>query len=471
MEFILKTGVKQPKAAYHIILSRGKGENLKEPALKSFRQAIREKFAQGIPFVNILAEERSFLVVNISGKGPVAEAIRMKGAEAAEQVNFAKAEEVHISSPDFASDQILLFVEGLMLASYTFTRYKKEKGIKSRKISLSEQADKSSVTELENLIRAVYKARDLVNEPASYLTAEMLGKEICKMGKEAGFKAEVLEKKQLAALRFGGLLGVNAGSEHPPVFIILEYKPARPVNKKPLVLVGKGVVFDTGGLSLKPPHGMEHMKADMGGAAAVAGTFYAAAANQLDVHLIGLIPATDNRPGQKAIAPGDVITIYGGKTVEVLNTDAEGRLILADALEYAAKYKPELVVDLATLTGAAARAIGPEGFAMMGTAEPAVRQQLQESGHFVHERLVEFPLWPEYLKYLQSDIADLKNVGPGDAGAITAGKFLEQFTSFPWIHLDIAGMAFLAKADGYRPKNGTAVGVRLLYHFLKTYKK
>lgn len=211
---------------------------------------------------------------------------------------------------------------------------------------------------------------------------------------------------------------------------------------------------------------MDWMKSDMAGAAAVVGVMHALAKNNIPLHVVGLIPATDNRPGGRAFAPGDIITMYSGKTVEVLNTDAEGRLILADALCFAKKYKPELVIDLATLTGSAVRAVGKEGMVMMGNAAEETRQQLKIAGEKVYERLVEFPLWEEYQKQLESDMADIKNIGSADAGAITAGKFLEYFTDYNWIHLDIAGTAFLPTPDTYRGKNGTGSGVRLLYQFL-----
>ena len=215
---------------------------------------------------------------------------------------------------------------------------------------------------------------------------------------------------------------------------------------------------------------MDFMKCDMAGAAAVGGALYAAAKARLPIHLIGLVPSTDNRPGGNAYVPGDVIKMYSGKTVEVLNTDAEGRMLLADALHYAKRYKPELVIDLATLTGAAAAAIGPLGIVAMGTAGRPAMDALAESGHAVHERIAELPFWPEYGEEIKSEIADIKNVGGGFGGAITAGKFLEHFTDYPWIHLDIAGPAYLHAPNAYRTRFGTGVGVRLLYHFLKNYK-
>ena len=366
----------------------------------------------------------------------------------------------------------LFLLEGLLLSLYTFDKYKtKKKSWRLLELRLAnEQAQMEQVQEIQQLVSATWAARTLVNEPVIYLTAQQLSRELEQLGKEAGFSVEVFEKGKIQSLKMGGLLAVNAGSIQPPTFNVLEYKPANAVNKQPLILVGKGVVYDTGGLSLKPtPNSMDLMKSDMSGAATVAGALYAAAANKLPMYLVGLIPATDNRPGEEAVTPGDVISMCDGTTVEILNTDAEGRLILADALSYAKKYKPELVLDWATLTGAAARAIGPEGTVCMGTAEEATMKALKEAGDQTYERLVEFPLWEEYEKQLESSIADLTNLGGPNAGAITAGLFLKRFTNYPWVHFDIAGPAFLTKADSYRGRGGTGVGVRLLYRFIKNY--
>jgi leucyl aminopeptidase len=287
------------------------------------------------------------------------------------------------------------------------------------------------------------------------------------MGKTAGFKVEVFNKSKIESLKMGGLLAVNQGSVDPPVFVVMEHKPKNAVNKQPYVFVGKGVVYDTGGISLKPNDGMMTMKCDMGGAAAVAGAMFAIAKAELPVWVVGLTPATDNRPDGNCVVPGDVITISDGTTVEVLNTDAEGRLILSDALVYAKKYNPKFVIDLATLTGAAARAIGRFGIVSMSNTTEEY-EVLKQSGNNVHERLVDFPLWDEYADMLKSDIADLKNIGGIIAGANTAGKFLEHFTSYPWVHLDIAGPAFTESNDSYRGKGGTASGLRLLFDFIRT---
>lgn len=264
----------------------------------------------------------------------------------------------------------------------------------------------------------------------------------------------------------GGLLAVNLGSVQPPTFTVMEWKPRKPKNKHPYVLIGKGVVYDTGGLSLKPtPNSMDYMKSDMAGSAAVACSMYAISKAKLPVHVIALVPATDNRPSENAYVPGDVITMMSGHTVEVLNTDAEGRMILADALHFAKKYKPELVMDFATLTGAAAAAIGSYGIVCMGTADEKTKDKLKDSGKNVHERLAEFPFWDEYEDLLKSDIADMKNIGGPVAGAITAGKFLQKYTDYPWMHFDIAGPSFLHALNSYRGKNGSGVGVRFLFDF------
>ena len=212
---------------------------------------------------------------------------------------------------------------------------------------------------------------------------------------------------------------------------------------------------------------MDTMKSDMAGAAAVAGAMYAIAKSNLPVYVIGLIPATDNRPDGNAYTPGDIVTMHDGSTVEVLNTDAEGRMILADALSYAKRYEPELVIDIATLTGAAARAIGPLGMVGMKVKSGGEFEKLKIAGDNVFERIVEFPMWDEYSEQLKSEIADMKNIGGVDAGAITAAKFLEHFTDYPYIHLDIAAPSFLNKANSYRPVGGTGVGVRLFFDFIK----
>ncbi len=401
------------------------------------------------------------------------ENFRLAGAKATQWVNEAHWSTVQVESFSSVEEAHFLFAEGMGLANYQFLKYKKAPKKEQNALSTiqfsKEQCNRQQATELENLIASVSEARNLVNEPLNYLTAVQLSKEFKRMGKEAGFKVTVWNKKRIEKENFNGLLAVNLGSIDPPTFTIMEYKPAKPVNKKPIVLVGKGIVYDTGGLSLKPTaNSMDHMKCDMGGSAAVAGALYAVAKNKLNVHVIGLVPATDNRPGLNAYVPGDVIKMRDGLTVEVLNTDAEGRMVLADGLSWAKRYDPEVVIDLATLTGAALRTVGPTGIAAMQNGAGKNLDRLRDSGNNVYERLFEMPLWREYGDMLKSEIADIKNLGGPFAGAQTAGKFLEHFTDYPWIHLDIATLAWSYSSDGYRLKNGTGAGVRVLYDFLKT---
>lgn len=366
----------------------------------------------------------------------------------------------------------LALAEGIALSNYQFLKYHTRAGEKKHSLGRLGilNADPKALQQLNDILHAVFLARDLVNEPVSYLTAPQLAEDLTGFAREVGLQVEVLDKTQIESLRMGGLLAVNRGSIDPPRFIILNWEPESAVNSAPLILVGKGVTFDTGGLSIKPTAAsMDEMKSDMAGAAAVAGTMIALARMGWPVRCIGLIPATDNRPDGNAYAPGDVIRMHDNTTVEVLNCDAEGRLILADALTYAAKYQPELVIDLATLTGSAQMALGSQAAAVMGNAPDDAIDQLIKAGYAVHERLVRFPLWADYAKMLESEIADLKNIGGKTAGAITAGKFLEHFTKFPWIHIDIAGTAFLTSRESYRGIGGTGTGVRLLIEFISKF--
>lgn len=364
------------------------------------------------------------------------------------------------------ADAIYLFLEGLALSSYKFDKYLTDKKEAKLKKAYTSNA-KVKLKELCHLIDATTWARTLVNEPVSFLTAPQLSKEIVEKCKDTGLKVEVFEKAKIESLKMGGLLAVNKGSVDPPTFTVMEWKPKNAKNKKPIVLVGKGIVYDTGGLSLKPTaNSMDLMKSDMAGAAAMAATTYAIAKLKLPLHVITLIPATDNRPGGNAYAPGDVITMFNKMTVEVLNTDAEGRMVLADALSYSDKFKPELVIDAATLTGSAVAAFGPRAACMMGNADQKELSLLADSADYTYDRVVQLPFWDDYKEDLKSTIADISNLGGPYAGMITAGKFLEYFTSSPYIHLDIAGPSYLTKMNGYRGVGGTGAGVRLLVEFL-----
>jgi leucyl aminopeptidase len=360
-----------------------------------------------------------------------------------------------------------------VLSNYQFKKYTqdaKPRSLQAVKV-LTNLADARRLLEYGQVTaEETCRARDLVNEPPNVIYPETLAQAAQAAAQQHGFRAEVWNKARIEQEGFGGLLAVNLGSLLPPTFTILEYKPNNPANSQPIVLVGKGITFDTGGLSLKPSESMVGMKGDMAGAAAVIGAVTAAARNKLGVHVVGLIPSTDNRPGYNAYTPNDVVKMHNGLHVEVLNTDAEGRMILADALSYAKTFNPALVIDLATLTGAAVIGVGEIATAFYSTAEDVVSSRIVEAGDRTHERLVRLPLWDEYAEQIKSDIADLKNVGGRPAGSITAAKFLQRFAEgYPWMHLDIAGPAYLDSANSYRPKGGTGCGVRLLTEFLRRY--
>lgn len=443
------------------------------------KKVIKEALASGQKAFNFIENgmiARAYVCDGKSATSAQKEALRNVGYQMLQDELGRKSTAATLINHTGNSAASLLAAEGFGLGHYQFLELYTNPNERKHKLAqlnvLDADLKKGDLEELSALISGVNWSRDLVNRPLSHLTAVDLAKAITEKGKDLGFGVEVLNKKKIESLKMGGLLAVNKGSIDPPTFSILEWKPKNAKNSKPVVLVGKGVVYDTGGMSLKPtPNSMDFMKSDMGGAAAMVGTVAAAAAMKLPVHLIALIPSTDNRPDGNAYVPGDVITMFDGTTVEVKNTDAEGRLLLADALHYAKKYSPELVFDAATLTGAAVRAVGTYASAVMGTASNKVLADVKKSGEDTYERTVEFPLWDEYGKELKSTVADMSNLGKGEGGQISAGKFLQHFTDYPWVHLDIAGPAFLHSAQTYRPEGGTGVGVRLLIAFLKNHYK
>lgn len=396
---------------------------------------------------------------------------RVSGAKLAPVLNEHKIHSLVLIDADNKPEEILAFAEGLALANYQFIKYKKNPAEKLNTLNNIEiyasGVDEKDIDLLNIIIDGTCKCRDLVNEPVAYLNAVKLAEEIELMGEKSGAKVEVLNKKKIESLKMGGLLAVNKGSIDPPTFSIMEWKPRKPVNQRPYVFVGKGVVYDTGGMNIKTADYMNNMKCDMAGAASVASVVYSIASAKLSVHVVGLIPATDNRLNGNAYVNGDIITMHDGTKVEVINTDAEGRMILADALSYAKKLNPQLVIDAATLTGAALRAIGKYGIVGMQAKADNEFKKLRNSGERTCERVVEFPFWKEYGELIKSEVGDIKNLGGTEGGAITAGKFLEHFTDYPYIHLDIAGPAFVEKPYKYWPAGGTGIGVRLLFDFVK----
>jgi leucyl aminopeptidase len=460
-----------------IVLLCGKGSNLNNYGLSKeeidfIKNEINTKDRKSIQINQLKRYVIIQIIDNKKEKYLTLESLRKSGNAAHTFISDVKLKDITVVDVDNKIAETLAFTEGLALSNYQFIKYKKEREKEKYTLNnisiFSKQVDQKQIEDLKIIVEATNLSRSLVNEPANILTATQLSKEFQKMGKDAGFAVEVFNKAKITSLKMGGLLAVNLGSIDPPTFTIMEYKPRSAKNKQPVVLVGKGVVYDTGGVSLKPtPNSMDMMKCDMAGGAAVAGAIYAIAKAKLPVYVIGLVPATDNRPGENAYVPGDVITMYNGLTVEMLNADAEGRMILGDALAYAQKYKPQLVIDLATLTGAAMAAIGTSGIVAMGTADEKIKNKLKQSGNNTFERLAEMPFWDDYDEMIKSDIADMKNIGGPLAGAITAGKFLARYIDYPWMHFDIAGPAFLTGKDGYRPKGGTGVGVRLLFDYFK----
>ncbi len=436
---------------------------------------VLRKLREKVDYVHVNSYDRSTYFVLANGKLPafrMLEELRKNAATMKKLIKSNSHKELVIASDGMYNGAVEAFTEGLILSIYSFDKYRTkekddEKGAFPGKVLLYGINEKSKVEWLNILCEAVYKARDLINEPPAYLNASVLAREIRKMGDAAGFSVEVLNKGKIESLKMGGILAVNRGSIDPPVFCILEWNPHEKVNEKPIVLIGKGIIYDTGGLNIKVNDYMSQMKADMAGAAAVAGVLYVLAKCRIPLHVIGLVPATDNRPGGNAYVQGDVITMFNKSTVEVVNTDAEGRLILADAISYAGKYKPGLIISIATLTGSAAMTFSNKAIALMGNAEEKFFTKLEEAGNEVYERVARLPFWDDYRELLKSDIADIKNSGGREAGAITAGKFLETFTEFPFLHLDIAGTGILKKDDYYRTKEGPGSGLRLLAVFLK----
>lgn len=434
---------------------------------------VRKEAKKKSKFITINQYSRLVFICLVDGNGKgehlVLESYRRAGDTLVSLLNRSKATSVCVTSKE-GEEELRAFAEGMLLGNYQFLKYKSKPESNSlKKISFfAPQLKQQDLDATKTICEAVYHARNLVNEPVISLNATDLANAFKGMGKDAGFSVKVFDKAKIKDMKMGGLLAVNMGSIDPPTFTVMEWKPSKHVNTKPIVLVGKGVVYDTGGLSLKPtPGSMDYMKCDMAGGAAVGSAMYAVAKLKLPLHVIALVPATDNRPDGNAYTPGDVITMMSGLKVEVLNTDAEGRMILADALHYAKQFQPELVMEFSTLTGAAAAAIGQYGIVAMGTCEDDTRRDLHKSGEMVYERLAEFPFWDEYDELIKSDVADIKNIGGPMAGAITAGRFLKKFTDYPYMHFDIAGPAFGKGGDSYRGKNGTGVGVRLIVEYLQ----
>ncbi|HOV10831.1 MAG TPA: leucyl aminopeptidase [Bacteroidales bacterium] len=432
-----------------------------------------EKDKKGIIAIDRLGQYLFFYILSPRKKAPhlVSEEMRKAG-----HGTFALAEEHHLETltlypQGLQEAHIEAFAEGMALSAYQFIKYRskaKEEELELKTLKIfSKLFGEKHLQRLNVLTEAVHNCRDMVNEPVCHMNSQVFASQTMDLLKNSGARVEVLNKAKITAYRMNGLLAVNRGSADPPAFLIMEWNPPHPVNHKPLVLVGKGLLYDTGGINIKTSAHMENMKNDMAGGAAVVSALYAVAKTKLPVHVVGLVPLTDNRPAGNALVPGDIIEYSDGTTVEVLNSDAEGRLILADGMIFAKKFHPSLVITIATLTGSAQSAIGKYGIVSMHQQAQKYFKNIQSAGDSVFERVVEFPFWDDYDELIKSNIADIKNTGGPYGGAITAGKFLAHFANYPFIHLDIAGPAFNDKKDSYRGTGGSGVGVRLFYEFIK----
>ncbi len=402
------------------------------------------------------------------------------------RIEGEEAKYLHVSIPKyehfkkfFSSEEYFYrtFMEGLFLGNYSFDKYRKDKKpVKMLEVYFYADDGRklnSAIRKTVSLMEGVNFTKDLQNEPSNALVPAVLAGKISSVLKDAGVKVRIFDEKEIKKRKMGGVLAVGSGSDNPPRFIVLEYNGAAKKNKsKRIALVGKGVTFDSGGISIKPSSNMDEMKADMSGAAAAAGTILAAAKAKLPINILGVIPSVENMPSGKSFKPGDIVVTASGKSIEIIDTDAEGRVILSDALDYASKEKPDVIIDLATLTGACVVALG-EFVGGLFTKDDRLAEDLYKAGQQTFDRLWRLPMWDDYNYLIKTDVADVKNLGSRWGGAITAAKFLENFVDkkIPWAHLDIAGPAMPNDFNNYTKKYMTGFGVRLLFEYLESITK
>jgi leucyl aminopeptidase len=491
---IIKVGVKagraESEATEALVLILGEGDNLSGQSASSIDKAMggaitdllkSKEFEGKLGDLALLHTQRTIpakrvLLVGVGKKASAGlDTIRQAMGYAAKRVRQAKAASFTVSIPTFVLLEVAqAMAEGAILGSYQFNIYRSDmapgKDVEQMTLLAPET---SQVRDLSEGIRrgtasaeAAVFVRDLCNHPSNVMTPTRIAQEAKAVAKETGVSLKILEQKDMEKLGMGALLGVAQGSHEPPKFIILEYHGARKKDDRPVVLVGKTVTFDTGGISLKPAENMEHMKADMTGGAEVLAAMRAAARLKLPLNLVSILPVTENMPGGRAMKPGDIVTTLSGKTVEVQNTDAEGRLILSDGLAYAGRYKPAVLIDIATLTGACVVALGQFAIGMFGT-DTSLKESVRKAGLRAGERVWEMPLWDEYFEQLKSDVADMRNIGGRGGGMITAALFLSKFAGdWPWVHLDIASTDWSERERAYIPKGPTGIGTRLLIQYL-----
>lgn len=418
------------------------------------------------------------LLIGLGGEAEIAtDTWRKTGARARREAAAIGAEEVALffapgKNAEGAAGAVF---EGALLAGYQFNKYRSNAKPAAEPTSLTlfqpgmraNAALQLAAERAQATVPGVFLARDLTNEPPSVATARFLGEQAARHCRGRGLTVEVWGKRKIEAMKLAGLLAVNRGSHEEPRFIKIHYRPARRPKKK-VALIGKGITFDSGGLSLKPSKAMETMKLDMAGGAAVIATMSCLPKLGLDLEVTGYVPTTDNLPGHNAQKPGDVIRYLNGKTIEVLNTDAEGRLILADALALAAQQRPDYMINLATLTGACMVALGPHVAGLFSNHPPLAEALLRSAGE-TGEKLWQLPLVKEYKESIKSSVADMKNIGGAHGGAIIAALILQEFVGeVPWAHLDIAGPAFAESDNLIGPKGGTGFGVRTLVNFFSS---
>jgi leucyl aminopeptidase len=425
-----------------------------------------------VPAPDDIKPERILLAGLGKRNGISAEKVRQTGGKAAAYLRDMGMKSIALSTGVFSPLQVSLvdFIEGCLLGLYSFKKYSGEKDKRAISsitvLSKGSQGLRDAIHRTKTTTAAVCFARDLVNTPSNNMTPTNLADAALSL-KRNNVSVEVLDKKDAERLGMGAYLSVARGSKEPPRFIVLSYKGAK---EAPVVLIGKSITFDSGGISLKPAEGMEKMKYDMAGGAAVLGIIKVVSELKLPVHLIGILPATENLPGASATKPGDVVRAISGKTVEIISTDAEGRMVLADAIGYAKRFNPRAIIDIATLTGACSIAFGNEAIAIMGNNRELLNR-IKKSADETYERVCEMPLFEEYKEYLKSDIADLKNTGGRRGSLCTSAYFLYEFAGdVPWVHLDIAGTASLEKEKPYIPKGASGVGVRLMVDLIKELK-
>ncbi len=402
------------------------------------------------------------------GKEITSEKFRQCGGVISKAAKKTRLKDIYIDTSQIKTLKTSPILEGILLGSYRFTRYRKEKDMVTLKTILfpdNGRITQKDIEETKSIAEAVYFARDLVNTPANELTPTDILKTARSL-KSKRLSIKALNRKEAKKAGLNAFVAVSNGSHQEPWFIIMNYRGG---GGKTVVLIGKSITFDSGGLSLKPSEGMEKMKYDMAGGAAVLSVMRYIEKRRLSCNVIGILPATENLPGGSATKPGDIVKTFNGKTIEIVNTDAEGRLTLSDAIAYAKKYRPDVIIDIATLTGACSIALGNEAMALMSNNERII-ELLETSAGKTGERLWHMPLYEDYKEYIKSDVADLKNTGGRTGSLVTAGYFLKEFAEdTPWGHIDIASTAWTDRDRPYCPKGATGVGVRLIIQFLKEY--